>query len=103
MPDEDLARRAVKLLNESGVDGCFYWYDNNWHYHRKWDHLKGKIALGNLSDEMKQGIDQWNSKDFRSSDQWMSRTLSCLIKLSWSQEELLKRTETMKKVLRSLL
>ena len=103
MPDADRARKAVKLLNESGVDGCFYWYDNNWHYHRKWDHLKEKIALGNLNDEIKQGIDHWRSKDFASSDQWMSRNVSCLIKLSWTREEVKRRAETMNKVLLSLL
>ncbi|MEN8788757.1 MAG: DegT/DnrJ/EryC1/StrS family aminotransferase, partial [Flavobacteriaceae bacterium] len=39
LPDEQKARKAVKELADAGVDGCFYWYDNNWHYHRKWQHL----------------------------------------------------------------
>ena len=103
MPDEESARRAVKSLGESGVDGCFYWYDNNWHYHKKWDHLKNKIALGNLSNTIKNGIDQWNSQNFEASDQWMSRTISCLVKLSWTEEETKNRAQTMNKVLKGLL
>ena len=103
MPDENLARKAIKLLTEAGVDGCFYWYDNNWHYHRKWEHLKDKISLGKMSDTAIQGIDKWNSKNFEASDLWMSRTISCLIKLSWTQEESQNRAEMMKRVLSSLL
>ncbi|MBW2711854.1 MAG: DegT/DnrJ/EryC1/StrS family aminotransferase, partial [Deltaproteobacteria bacterium] len=40
LPDESKARETAKSLNEAGVDGCFYWYDNNWHYIRQWHHLK---------------------------------------------------------------
>src|SRR5687768_4841954 len=31
LPTEAEARQAAKALAEAGVDGCFYWYDNNWH------------------------------------------------------------------------
>ena len=39
LPDLDTARKASKALKENGVDGCFHYYDNNWHYIRKWEHL----------------------------------------------------------------
>lgn len=46
LPTETMARKAQKELVAAGVDACFYWYDNNWHYHTKWEHLKGLHSLG---------------------------------------------------------
>ncbi|MEZ4528276.1 MAG: hypothetical protein R2941_20375 [Desulfobacterales bacterium] len=40
LPDESSARNAAGELAKAGVDGCFYWYDNNWHYIRQWEHSK---------------------------------------------------------------
>ncbi|HET9056269.1 MAG TPA: DegT/DnrJ/EryC1/StrS family aminotransferase, partial [Chitinophagaceae bacterium] len=41
LPTEDITRSVVSELKEQGIlAGNFYWYDNNWHYIRKWDHLK---------------------------------------------------------------
>ena len=103
LPDEGLARRAIQSLSETGVDGCFYWYDNNWHYHRKWDHLKEKVSLGGLSNSVNKGIDTWRNRDFRLSDQWMSRTISCLVKLSWTEQEIQQHAAAMNKAIRAVL
>ncbi len=102
LPDRTKARKAVKELAEAGIDGCFYWYDNNWHYHRKWQHLKQMNSLGQLGSDVRDGIRSWNEKDFEASDHWMSRTVSCLIKLSWSMEEVLLRRDRMTAILKNL-
>ncbi|MGB5692014.1 MAG: DegT/DnrJ/EryC1/StrS family aminotransferase [Flavobacteriaceae bacterium] len=102
LADEEKARLAIRELAAAGVDSCFYWYDNNWHYHKKWDHLKQMKSLGHLGEEVLQGIKNWRKKDFSISDNWMSRTISCLVKLSWSREEVLQRSERMRLVLRNL-
>ena len=41
LPNETMAVKASGALAAAGVDGCFYWYDNNWHYIRQWDHIRG--------------------------------------------------------------
>ncbi len=102
LPDENLARKAVKELSAAGCDGCFYWYDNNWHYHKKWQHLKKLTSLGPLNSDIIKGIERWNANDFSQSDQWMSRTISCLIKLGWTPEQLLHRQDSMISVLNDL-
>lgn len=94
MPSETLARDVKKIFAEDGIDVCFYWFDNNWHYYKKWDHLLEQKSLFPLSEEQKSGLQQ-NQKTFESSDQWMSRTISCLIKLSWSEEEVQQRAKKM--------
>ncbi|HQN17835.1 MAG TPA: DegT/DnrJ/EryC1/StrS family aminotransferase, partial [Syntrophobacteraceae bacterium] len=49
LPSEEEARKAAGELASARVDGCFYWYDNNWHYHRKWDHIKQLRSPGELA------------------------------------------------------
>ncbi|MCJ7466301.1 MAG: DegT/DnrJ/EryC1/StrS family aminotransferase [Maribacter sp.] len=103
LPNELLAKKAHRALNDAGIDGCFYWFDNNWHYYRKWDHLKNLTALGNLSKEIQDQFRDYNSTDFSSSDHWVGRNISCLIKLGWETESIYERAETMATVIKGLI
>lgn len=103
LPSEDLARKAHQALVEAGIDACFYWFDNNWHYYRKWEHLSEIRTLGPVSGEVKNGLLRLKDTTFSASDHWMGRNISCLIKLGWSQEEVDKRAAIMNTVLRKVL
>ncbi len=102
LPDEQTARKAIERLNQEGVDGCFYWYDNNWHYFRQWDHLKKLsfaarppiMLLDNPPDYAKVSLAQ--------SDKVIGRTISMLIKLAWNNEDIELRGEKMVRVFNSL-
>ncbi|MFP2994624.1 DegT/DnrJ/EryC1/StrS family aminotransferase [Spongiivirga sp. MCCC 1A20706] len=98
LPNENAARNAHKALGENGVDACFYWYDNNWHYIKKWDHLKNLKSLGRLPQEIKTQLPDYHKQDFSKSDHWMGRTISSLIKLSWTEEEVTARANKMAEV-----
>ena len=99
LPTEDHARQAVKSLGAAGVDGCFYWYDNNWHYHRKWDHIKTLASPGRLPiDRFGYGADLTKIA-LPQSDAIMGRTISMLIKLRWTPEQVRDRLARMKSVL----
>ncbi|MBD0777501.1 DegT/DnrJ/EryC1/StrS family aminotransferase [Maribacter sp. ANRC-HE7] len=103
LPDGEKAKAAQKGFSEAGVDGCFYWYDNNWHYYRKWEHLIHGKSLGNMTQEVKDQLPEYTQSDFSKSDQWIRRNISCLIKLSWSADEVQERATKMAAVLRNLL
>jgi len=103
LPSKEIAEKAQKELALAGIDGCFYWFNNNWHYIRGWQHLQNANSLGKLSNDIQQSLAKLKTADFSKSDHWMGRTLSCLIKLSWSEEEVQKRANTMKKVLENVL
>jgi 8-amino-3,8-dideoxy-alpha-D-manno-octulosonate transaminase len=99
LPTENDARQAAKALAASGVDGCFYWYDNNWHYHRKWDHIKTFASPGRLAiDRFGYGADLTKTALLQS-DAVMSRTISMLIKLRWTQQQVSDRLARMKSAL----
>lgn len=95
LPYLETARKASQNLKEAGVDGCFHYYDNNWHYVRKWDHLKAQKSLYPLSAEIKAGLEYLQTKRFEQSDHFIGRNISCLIKLSWTEEEVQERARKM--------
>jgi len=85
---EEKARQAHAALNRAGIDGCFYWYDNNWHYYRQWDHLKTLASPAGLPIEMFDYRPDYAAVDLARSDGIMRRTISMQIKLSWTPDEL---------------
>ncbi|MEM9001757.1 MAG: DegT/DnrJ/EryC1/StrS family aminotransferase [Bacteroidota bacterium] len=99
LPSEATARNTQKALTTDGIDGCFYWYDNNWHYYRKWEHLTHQKVLAKLPVETSERLRYLATADFSDSDRWMGRTVSCLIKLGWSQDEVYERAEKMRKII----
>lgn len=103
LPDEALARRVSRDLSEAGFDGVFYWYDNNWHYHRKWEHLKTLQSLAPLPQALKEQFKSSTPESFELSDHWMGRNLSVLIKLSWDAETLEARSRILAEVVAAAL
>ncbi|MFK9985600.1 hypothetical protein ACJEM7_25470, partial [Escherichia coli] len=52
LPTEEISRSVVAELKAQNIlAGNFYWYANNWHYIKQWQHLKNAITLGNLNEE----------------------------------------------------
>ncbi|MCX7551880.1 DegT/DnrJ/EryC1/StrS family aminotransferase [Xanthomarina sp. F2636L] len=103
LPDLDIARKASKVLKDSGVDACFHYYDNNWHYIRKWNHLKDIKSLYPISSEVKSGLKYLQTKTFEQSDHYIARNISCLIKLSWTEEQVRERAQLMVHAITSTL
>ena len=99
MPDEEKARTAVKKLAEAGVDGSFYWYDNNWHYIRKWEHLKGMKTAASLAAEKLGSLPDYTAARLPRSDDIIGKTISMLIKLTWTEQELSERIDKINGVL----
>ena len=103
LPNLDIARKASVALKDAGVDACFHYYDNNWHYVRKWEHFKGLKSLYPISKEVKNGISYLQTKTFPQSDHFIGRNISCLIKLSWSEKQVNERANAMVKAIKGVL
>ena len=98
--DLEIARNVHQAFKTNGIDVCFHYYDNNWHYIRKWEHLTTQKSLFPLSQEVKDGLAYLTNKTFEKSDHYIGRNLSCLIKLSWMEEDVKQRAQTMAKLIR---
>ena len=95
LPDAAIAKKVIEVLSKNNFDGAFYWYDNNWHYHRKWNHLKKLSSPNNFSDEIRSNYATQQHISYEASDRWMQRTVSLLIKLSWTDQERERRCKVL--------
>lgn len=103
LPNEELAKKAHKALGDGGVDANFYWYTNNWHYINGWEHLRNIKTFGNVTSEVRTQLEKLNNTDFSKSDAVMSKTISSLVKIGWTEEEVQERASKMKAAILSVL
>jgi len=104
LPTEEITKAVVAELKVQGIlAGNFYWYDNNWHYIRKWDHLKNATALYHLNDGQKEALLKLQTQDFSASDQVMGRCISTAIGLLWTEEQIKEKGEKLIVVINKVL
>ena len=103
LPNEELTKKAHKSLSDHGVDANFYWYTNNWHYINGWEHLRNVKSLGALTGSVRHQLQKLNNTDFSKSDAIMSRTISSLVKVGWSEEEVILRAEKIRAAIAAIL
>ena len=104
LPTEEATRAVVAELKAQNIlAGNFYWYDNNWHYISKWDHLKNAVTLNGLHPDLIAAVIHHSTKDFAASDAIMSRCVSTAIGLLWTDEQLKTKAEQMVNVIKKVL
>ena len=104
LPTEEVTRAVVdEMKTQNVLAGNFYWYDNNWHYIRKWDHLKNNLTLHSLNDAQQLALKKLQSQNFSSSDAIMSRCISSAISLLWTEEQTREKAEKMVGIIRKAL
>jgi 8-amino-3,8-dideoxy-alpha-D-manno-octulosonate transaminase len=104
LPTAELTKAVVAEMKAQGIlAGNFYWFDNNWHYIRKWDHLKNAVTLNALHPEVKARVMEQANKDFSASDAVMSRCVSTSISLVWTEEQIQEKGEKMVSAIKKVL
>jgi len=104
LPTLEITKAVVEELKAQGVlAGNFYWYDNNWHYIRKWEHLKKGTTLNALHPDLKAAVIHHANKDFSASDAVMSRCLSTAISLLWTEEQMKEKGEKLVSIIKKIL
>ncbi len=104
LPTEEATRAVVAELKAQNIlAGNFYWYDNNWHYISKWDHLKNAVTLSHLHPDLKAAVIHHATKDFTSSNAIMSRCVSTAISLTWSDEQINTKGQQMATIIRKVV
>lgn len=104
LPTEEITKAVVAEMKAQGIlAGNFYWFDNNWHYIRKWDHLKNSTTLNALHPDLKARVVQHATKDFSASDAIMSRCISTSISLLWTEDQINEKGQKMIAVIKTVL
>ena len=94
LPDLETARRSVRALAAAGVDGCFHWFDNNWHYLRRWKHLRDMSTAARMAVQTLPNRPDFSTIRLTASDTVMQRAVSMQIKLGWTPSQLERRIES---------
>jgi 8-amino-3,8-dideoxy-alpha-D-manno-octulosonate transaminase len=88
LPSQEKMEKAIEALKTAGIfAGNFYWFANNWHYIKKWDHLKNVQSLYALNEAQQAALQKLSSTKFEASDAIMSRCVSTAISLTWTEEQ----------------
>ncbi|WP_248723087.1 DegT/DnrJ/EryC1/StrS aminotransferase family protein [Seonamhaeicola sp. ML3] len=103
LPNLEITRKVIEGFKDGGVDACWNYYDNNWHYIRKWEHLKTLKSLFPITNEVKTGLKYLEHKTFEQSDHFIGRNISCLIKLSWTAKDVQQRAGKMVEIIKNSL
>ena len=103
LPEADTAQKVTQNLSQAGVGGCFYWYENKWHYLRKWDHFKSLKSAAKLPISLLDNLPDYQAVSLPTSDQIMSKAISMLIMLSWTEDDIKQRVETITRVVGEVL
>lgn len=104
LPTEEITRSVVAELKAQGIlAGNFHWFDNNWHYIRKWDHLKNATSLYPLHEEQQAALGKLQEQDFSASDAVMGRSICSSVSLLWTEEQIRERGEKIVSAVRKVL
>jgi 8-amino-3,8-dideoxy-alpha-D-manno-octulosonate transaminase len=104
MPSRELTEAVVSEMKARQIfGGNFYWFEHNWHYIRKWDHLKTEKTLNLLNPDQIAAIKKLNTQDFSRSDDVMSRCISTAINLSWTESQLHEKASKLSEVIKKVM
>ena len=104
LPTEEMTKAVVEELKAQGImGGNFYWYNNNWHYISKWDHLKNADFLNEQTQPVTERLKTYATQTFPISDAIMSRCISTAISLLWTHEQIKEKGEKIVAVIQSVI
>ncbi len=96
LPNVTITNKVISALQAKKFwGGCFYYYDNLWHYIRKWDHVKNAKSLNPLPFAQKQILQQIKETTFHQSDTILSCCIVQAIQLSWQDQEVEEKAKVM--------
>ena len=87
LPDETTTRKVLKSFDKNEV-GYAYWYDNNYHYFKNWEHIKHLKTAAKLPVTLFKSPQDYATIRFPQSDNIISRLISLQIRITWTQMEI---------------
>ena len=104
LPSQAKTEQVIEAFKEAGIlAGNFYWFANNWHYIRKWNHLKTAKSLYALNADQQNAITALQNTVFEKSDVIMSKCISTAISLTWTEDQVHEKGAKFLAVLKTVL
>ena len=102
LPNEETTRKVLKAFDQFEV-GYAYWYDNNYHYFKNWNHIKNMKTAAKLAISLFETPQDYKTLQLPQSDSIVSRLISLQVRITWTAEELHILTDKIEKALKSVL
>jgi 8-amino-3,8-dideoxy-alpha-D-manno-octulosonate transaminase len=102
LPDEATAKKTVQALREAGVPaitGVQYWWENNYHYIRNWEHIREMKTVAKLHIQTVTPPQDYRTLQLPQSDAIISRLISLVVKVAWTDEQLKDLCEKLEKAM----
>ncbi|MCU0439576.1 MAG: DegT/DnrJ/EryC1/StrS family aminotransferase [Raineya sp.] len=106
LPDEATTRAVVQALKNEGVGeftGIQYWWDNQYHYIRNWEHIRSLKTPMKLVAHLLGTPQDYENLEIPKSNDLISRLISLVVKINWNDEQLATLTGRIEKALKSVL
>jgi len=104
MPSRELTNAIVEELKSQQIfAGNFYWFEHNWHYIRKWDHLTTEKTLNKLTPAQSAALKKLETQDFSLSDAVMGCCISTAIGLAWTEDQLKEKASRLSAAIKKVL
>ncbi|TAJ09748.1 DegT/DnrJ/EryC1/StrS family aminotransferase [Marinilabiliaceae bacterium JC017] len=87
MPTAEEADKVAAAMGEAGIPAA-YWFKNNYHYFKNWNHLKEMKTAAPVALQYFDLPQDYKTIQFPKSDDLISRLISISIKIMWTDEEL---------------
>jgi 8-amino-3,8-dideoxy-alpha-D-manno-octulosonate transaminase len=102
LPDAAKARAVFDAIQEQGI-GSAYWYQNNFHYHRQWEHLKKLKSIYPLPLTAVDHVPDYENLSLPATDAIMERLVMIQIMVNWSDEKVKELQAKLRTALQSAL
>ncbi len=96
--DEATTRKLLKAFDKNGV-GYAYWYDNNYHFFRNWEHIKHMKTAAPLGITLFTPPQDYSTLFLPQSYNIISRLISIQIRITWTEEEIRTLSSKIEKAL----
>jgi 8-amino-3,8-dideoxy-alpha-D-manno-octulosonate transaminase len=87
LQDEQTTRKVFKMFDKHGV-GYAYWYDNNYHFFRNWEHVRQMKTAARLAISLFKAPQDYENLQLPKSYDIISRLISIQIRITWTEEEI---------------
>jgi 8-amino-3,8-dideoxy-alpha-D-manno-octulosonate transaminase len=101
LPDESVTRKVLKSFDNNGV-GYAYWYDNNYHYFKNWEHVRNLKTAAKLPVTLFNPPQDYSTLQFPQSDNIISRLISIQVRITWTEAEIQDLTSKIEKALKEV-
>jgi 8-amino-3,8-dideoxy-alpha-D-manno-octulosonate transaminase len=101
LKDEQTTRKVLKSFDKHGI-GYAYWYDNNYHYFKNWEHIRQLKTAARLAISLFKPPQDYATLRIPQSDSIISRLVSIQIRITWSKDEIQNLIEKINNALKEV-